>query len=208
MNWVNFWTDKSKSEDDKICIGRNYPNEILDQIGLDLVNILKPDSNKSILDVGGANGYFLRDIINNFSPKKACLIDASIYNVQSFKEWTINNNIKNSIGYVSILPEFPKLDEKFDIIMCGTTLGYLKSIDDVKISIKKMYDLLNNNGILLIFHHYDILSKEPNILTFDFNFFKDVSENIGFRSIEKLKVGPHYKNGCCGSNEISVILMK
>ena len=71
-----------------------------------------------------------------------------------------------------------------------------------------MYDFLTNDGQLLLFHHWDKKSNSNEVLTFDFQELADISNDIGFKHIERVTIGKNFGTGCCGINEISTILKK
>jgi phospholipid N-methyltransferase len=206
--WVKFWDSRAKHSDNKVANGRgSYPNDVYESIPLDIIKTLNVDSNSKILDVGGGNGHFLKTIYNNCSPLDVCLVDSSITHINSFNQWVSFNQIPNASSYNLLLPSPFKKDKTYNKIICGgTVLNYLGSLTEIYESIYNMFSILEPQGNLLIFHHHSLPQNDLTI--FNFDIIKEWGNKIGFSYIERVKIGLYHGNGCCGSNEISVLLTK
>ena len=207
--WVKYWDDRALHPTPKIAQGRgSHPDELYNNLHKDLILHLNIDNNSSILDVGGGIGHTLKQIIIETNPKKSHLIDSSQNGVNSFNLWVKNENIPNSKASVSKLPQFPPFKDKFNVIMCGSTLGYLNSFNEVEESIIKMYNLLDKNGKILLFHHTHIDSNFPSLILLNLKIVKDMCSKLNLKSIKEVKVGPYWGNSACGKFELSILLTK
>ena len=207
--WVSYWDERALNPNPKIAHGRgSYPDNVYYSIHKDIVDLLNIDNKSSILDIGGGIGYFLKQIINKCNPLYTHLIESSKNSVVSFNEWLNKNDISNSESSYYILPDMPKGLKKYNKIICGSTLGYLNSLEEVKISVEKMYNLLEDDGEILLFHHHNTKSPAKDILLFDLNICKNSFKSIGFKTIKEVKIGPYYGEGACGKYEFSVYLKK
>lgn len=205
VNWLEYWDQRGLSDVNKIANGRgSYPNEIYEEIYKDIINKLNINNLSSILDVGGGNGYFIKQIYKECKPKNTHLLEQSINHVNKFQSWINDNNITNIKVSQYILPSLPNNNEKYNKIMCGTTLGYLKDYTEIKECIKKMYNILEDNGDLLIFHHHQ--KSNDSVLTLNMEKILDLIKGMNFGSIIETSIGPFWGDGCCGKNEFSVLL--
>ena len=129
----------------------------------DLVEIpnfrkLIPDlNNKKVLDLGC--GYGENDIYCRKLGAKAVLgIDIS----EHMLKIAMNNNKDKGISYkLMAMEDIGKLEEKFDVVISSLAIHYVKNYDKL---IKDIYDLLNEDGILIfsIDHPLRIANKfEP-----------------------------------------------
>ncbi len=209
-DWIKHWNYISTKSSPKEANGRGgYTEDVFETIYKDIIKILNIDKNSTLLDVGGGTGYFLTQIINECNISNSYLIDSSVNSIEIYKKWVMDNNISNSKSIHSVLPDIT-IDKniKFNKIMCGTALGYLSSMEEVRESIQEMYNFLTDDGKLLLFHHWDKKSSYNEVLTFDYQDFLTISEDIGFKNIKRVVVGKSFGAGCCGTNEISVLLSK
>ncbi|PLX21778.1 hypothetical protein C0584_01595 [Candidatus Parcubacteria bacterium] len=120
-------------------------------------------NNKSVLDIGCGQGYFLTNIPE---AKKRVGID--------FSKKAIDNLIKKNIeGHVRTLPKI-NLWSKFDIISCFETLEHVKRW---KQTIDQAISHLEENGLLLISTPFeDSIQINEHVVYFDlsriYNFLK------------------------------------
>ena len=214
--WVKFWNDRSKyvEENVKYANGRgSCPDNVFNSIYKDIIKVLNIDHRSSLLDVGGGTGYFLQKIIKECSPVKTCLVDSSQNSIDSFNSWRDSNSIANSEAHKMTLPEFKIDNKRFNKIMCGTTLGYLNSWDEVIMSLQSMYDLLETDGDLLLFHHYtsDFESNawwKDEMILFNNSKMLEAVKKVGFLDFKEVSIGDYHGSGCCGESEFSVLLKK
>ena len=176
---------------------------LLKEIYKDIIKLLNINESSIVLDVGGGNGYFTKQIYKNCSPKKIHLLEQSLNHINKFQNWIDDSNITNIKASQYILPSLPNDSEKYNKIMCGTTLGYLKDYTEIEECIKKMYNILEDKGDMLIFHHHQ---NHDSVLTLNMSKILDLIQGLNFGSILEVSVGPFWGDGCCGKNEFSVLL--
>lgn len=213
-NRIEYWTDhwnKRATTPGKYSHGRgSFPEDVYNSIPIDIINLLEIKSNDTVADIGGATGDYSKYIIQTCNPKHLCLFDSSLNSIKHFQDWAKENNFQNVEAQHCILPEI-KSNIKFTKIIIGSVFQYLNSIEDIEKSLQNIYNLLEDNGQVLLFHHYDKEKWIPNewdLLLINYNELKHISENVGFKEVKRVKVGLYYGNNVCGDAELSVLLNK
>ena len=147
----DFYLKYKKMRDDKI-----NANELL-EIPV-MKRLLDNLNGKSIIDLGCGNGGMSRYFIES-GAQKVLAIDISINMLEEAK--SINN--LSAITYKNIaLENLDSIDEKFDIAYSSLAFHY---IEDYNKLIKDIYNLLNDDGILLFSQEHPIVTAP--ILTKD-----------------------------------------
>jgi len=220
--WIDYWEQRSekaginikspsKKEDYKFIHGRgSFPDDVYDSIAIDIVKYLDIKQKDLVADIGGASGDQSKYIIEHCNPKYLCLFDASINSVRLFQDWINKNNLNNVESKLCVLPEL-KTDTIFTKIIVGSVFQYLNSIIDLEDSIKLIYNSLEKNGKALFFHHYDkdnSYEEDWDLLLISFSELESISKKIGFKKIERVKVGLYHGDNACGKVELSVLLTK
>ena len=210
--WIGFWDNASSSNtNNKSIQGRgSFPDEIYYSIPNDIISTLDINSNDCIADIGGSTGDFSKYIIQKVNPTYLELFEASKYSLSIFKEWIEKNNLKNINASHCVLPEID-FKRKFNKVFVGSVFQYLNSLEDVELSIKKIYDALENNGKLLLFHHYDKDIWKPNewdLLLINYSEISEIGRKVGFKNIKRVKIGLYHGNNICGDSELSILLTK
>lgn len=126
---------------------------------LNLLQNIKFRENKTILDVGGGNGFFSNYIKEKYKFKNVYNIEINkLLSEESKKKYkktiiTINQNILNL-----------NFDNKVDVIIFFNSFGYLRE-EEYKKLFYKLKSFLNNDGIILINKHWkDTKKSYTNIL--------------------------------------------
>lgn len=126
----------------------NY-NELVEQPAIK--SLLPHLKNKKILDLGCGYGDNCKEFINN-GAQKAVGIDISEKMLKEAKE----KNQHHGIDYYNMdMQDINKLSEKFDIIFSSLAFHY---IEDFGSLLKKINNLLNNDGILLFSQEHPIIT--------------------------------------------------
>ena len=150
-----------------------------------LINNFSQYQKKKILDVGSGAGFFLKEIKKKWPKANLYALEPSSIMAKKCKEHNIS-------VYESTIENF-KTNKKFDVI---TSFELLEHVFDPYIFLKKIYDILNKNGILyfttLSGKGFDIqLLKENSnsiyppyhINFFNINSLKIILKKIGFKKI-------------------------
>lgn len=113
----------------------------------DMLNILKNKINKNfngiILDIGCAQGVFLKHFKKYFKKSKLEGIDTSSELINRCKKLKILDSKFYS-------KDFLNLKKKYEIVIAAGILGYY---DDFKKPLKKMISLTKKRGTLIVFSH-------------------------------------------------------
>ena len=96
--------------------------------------------NKSVLDVGCGEGFFLASIANQFETEKLCGIDTSIAET-SFQHPKIKFIQKNIVDF--------KLEEKFDVVISDQVWEHIAPAD-IPEFINSLKNALNENSTLIL----------------------------------------------------------
>jgi ubiquinone/menaquinone biosynthesis C-methylase UbiE len=98
--------------------------------------------NKKILDLGCGNGTMSKYFIDN-GAYSVLAIDISTNMINEAKEKNSNEKITYK---VCSMEDISKIKDKFDLVYSSLAFHYIEDFDKL---IKEIYNLLNNNGILL-----------------------------------------------------------
>ena len=124
----------------------NY-NELVEQPAIK--SLLPKLKNKKILDLGCGYGDNCLEFINN-DAEKVIGIDISEKMLKEAKEKNQNDRIE----YHNIdMQDIDKISEKFDIVFSSLAFHY---IEDFKLLLKKINNLLNEDGVLLFSQEHPI----------------------------------------------------
>ena len=106
-----------------------------------LFDLLDDYDGKSILDLGCGIGVFSKDL--SLKASKVMGIDISSKCIEYAKK---HNNASN-INYICMdINEIGKIEDKFDIIFSDMVFNYIEDYDKL---LTNIYNLLNNNGIVV-----------------------------------------------------------
>jgi SAM-dependent methyltransferase len=126
-----------------------YPQEIYNLIS----KFKKFDSNSMILEIGAGNGIASQEIYNNWQSKMVLIEPGE--NLCKL----LHNRFKNNkdIKVENIFFEVYENENLFDAIISATAFHWL----DLSIKYKKSYDLLKNDGLLILYwNNYGIKGNE------------------------------------------------
>jgi len=206
--WIGYWNSGSSN---KAIHGRgSYPDEVYNSIAKDVTFYLDITPTDSVADIGGGTGDQSKYIIQECNPSYLEMFEANEYALNIFTEWIQNNNLLNIKSTYCILPDI-NFKKRFTKVFIGGVLMYMNSLNDIELIMKKIYDSLEDNGKLLMFHNYDKETWVPNewdLFLISYDEFENISKKIGFKSIKRVKIGLHHGNDCIGNSELSVLLTK
>lgn len=151
-----------------------------------IIDITINYKNSSIMEYGCATGLIGFNLQNKF--RKITLIDSEEEMIKVVKKKIESNNIKNVFPINLNLMNENYNGEKFDVIYTSLTLHHIL---DVKSIIEKFYNLLNENGILIIFE----LDEDDGLFHMDSKNFRghngfkhqyleDILSSVDFKNIE------------------------
>jgi 2-polyprenyl-3-methyl-5-hydroxy-6-metoxy-1,4-benzoquinol methylase len=128
---------------EQYLVTRNNPESYNNLIEQPLMKSLLPDlKSKTVLDMGCGFGSNCMDFIEK-GASKVVGIDIS----ENMIKLAMNQNMNKNIQYIRMnMEQIDSLKIKFDFIYSSLAIHY---IADFVSLIKKIYDLLNNNGVLL-----------------------------------------------------------
>lgn len=113
-----------------------------------IISILRQyiHNKQSILDIGCGAGTISLYLASTYNKSKVTGIDISSIAIaacqESAKRLQLNNIIYRQMDFPTKIPK-----EKYDIIVC---LEVIEHLEDDYLVIKKMYELLNDNGIIIL----------------------------------------------------------
>ena len=161
---------------------KNYKKLIHDHKITNLINSTSIKAN-SILEIGSANGFQLKQYADILKSKKNYGIDLSkkaiISGKKTFKDIKFFNYSSLEIG---------KLKQKFDLIICGFFLYQLDRSEIFK-QFDLIYKTLNKNGYLIIydfdplFKHSNKNKHSKNIISYKSNYINFLEESGVFKNI-------------------------
>lgn len=109
--------------------------------------------NGKVLDIGCAQGTFLKYFQINFPNTVVSGVDTSRELIAKSKKI----NIKNSTFYVK---NFFNVNEKYDLVFASGVLGYY---DDQINTLNKIISLTKRNGKIFIFSHFNTLNIDTRV---------------------------------------------
>jgi trans-aconitate methyltransferase len=109
--------------------------------------------NGEVLDIGCAQGIFLKYFQKKFPNSKVTGVDTSRELIVKSKK--INNN--NSTFHVK---DFFKIKKKYDLVFASGVLGYY---DDQINTLNKIISLTKRNGKIFIFSHFNTLNVDTRV---------------------------------------------
>lgn len=113
-----------------------------------IINMIKKDNIKSILEIGCGTGILTIKLLKKFKDIKLTLIDISEDMLQENKKNLIKEGIDiKNIDFICCDAEAYNSDEKFDLIISNAAFQWFNSF---KGGVEKYVNLLNNNGQLLV----------------------------------------------------------
>ncbi|MFV7789679.1 class I SAM-dependent methyltransferase [Aliarcobacter lanthieri] len=122
---------------------------LISPIALNIIKNLKEfNSFKTMLDLGCASGIIGLELTKNHPTLKTILFDyEEVTNIakEHIKEYELENRVSVLSGDI----EKNDIGKNYDLILCSNIFYFLK---DKKEVIKKIYDALNPNGILVSCH--------------------------------------------------------
>ena len=122
-----------------------------------LLNILikkyQKNFNGTVLDIGCAQGIFLKHFKKNFPNSEVFGVDTSKELIAKSKKININN----STFYTK---DFFNINEKYDLVFASGVLGYY---DDQLNTINKIISLTKRKGKIFIFSHFNTFNIDTRI---------------------------------------------
>lgn len=158
-----------------------------------IFDLVENGKNLTVMEYGCATGLLSFNLKDNF--KKITLIDNEIEMIKIVQKKIKDNNIDNIFPLNIDLISENYTEEKFDVIYTSLTLHHILNTKDI---IKKFYELLNKNGILIIidldkedgtFHINSPSFKGHN--GFEHSYINNIMNELGFKDI---KIESFYKD--------------
>lgn len=119
-----------------------------------ILNLMKKQIEKSIkkdntwfLDAGCGEGRLLPEFEKYFD--NILLIEPDKYRLKIAKQLVNKLEISNKVKYKTLTIESMSSNQKYDVILCSHILQHVHT-DNLKIILKKLYELLNKDGLLFI----------------------------------------------------------
>lgn len=109
-------------------------------------NVVK---NKSILDIGCSNGELIYNLVRKFNSNKITGYDINSKLLKLCKKKIVHENVHFKKFDIS---KNNKVNEKFDIIIMS---GVISIFDDCEKIFNNLIRLLNKNGTIYIFNHFN-----------------------------------------------------
>lgn len=155
-------------------------------VAQEIINSIEIDKKYSAMEFGCGTGLVSFNIYDKF--KKVTLIDSSKGMIDVLNSKIKEHKIDNMFGKHLDLCNGDSMDESFDVIYTSMALHHIEDIKDI---VKKLYELLNDDGYLCIvdlneedgsFHgdHHDFHGHNG----FKQEKLKKVLEDAGFRKVE------------------------
>lgn len=172
-NRAKYWDTQKREQRAKIL-----SNKIIELVG--------EQKNASVMDYGCATGLLSFYLKDNF--KKITLLDNELEMIKIIENKIKESNTSNLFPYNIDLTIKDFKNEKFDIIYTALTLHHILNTKKI---IKKFYNLLNENGYLIIID----LDKEdgtfhinsPNFKGyngFEHSYIQKIMKEVGFKNIK------------------------
>lgn len=131
----------------KIREGEHNYNNLIEQPAIK--SLLPSIQNKKIVDLGCGYGGNCKEFVLE-GAKKVTGIDIS----EKMLEVAINENFDEKIEYINLdMQEINVLQDKYDLVFSSLAFHYVK---DFQLLIKKIYNLLNKDGVLLFSQEHPI----------------------------------------------------
>ncbi|MBA7574532.1 2-methoxy-6-polyprenyl-1,4-benzoquinol methylase, mitochondrial [subsurface metagenome] len=155
--------------DQKYGVPRNASSYKYARVKGKILDMLKPQTGDSILDLGCGNGYFIIQMFKKFSTTVKQLnyigLDVSEHNVMNFLKKVERekiNNVDMFIGRAEMLPF------KSDSIKWITSSEALEHIEDKELALKEVYRILAPGGTFLFSTPSEQAIRNWNIILFPF----------------------------------------
>lgn len=131
----------------KIREGEHNYNNLIEQPAIK--SLLPSIQNKKIVDLGCGYGGNCKEFVLE-GAKKVTGIDIS----EKMLEVAINENFDEKIEYINLdMQEINILQDKYDLVFSSLAFHYVKDFQPL---IKKIYNLLNKDGVLLFSQEHPI----------------------------------------------------
>jgi ubiquinone/menaquinone biosynthesis C-methylase UbiE len=173
-----------KGEDGKI-VGEEM-NKANKHICLNSYKVLNPNNDDSILEIGMANGFFVKDLMSMNNNLKYVGIDFSKTMVNEAIK--INQKLMSTKKVSFIDGSIEKLPFKDDSFECITTTNTIYFWPNLAKNTEEIYRALKPNGKLLIGYRSKEFMDKIELSKYGFNKFesndiKKLLEKVGFRNI-------------------------
>ena len=178
-----------KGEDGKkVAEQMNKSNK---HICLNSYKVLNPNNDDSILEIGMANGFFVKDLMSMNNNLRYVGIDFSKTMVNEAIKLNQNLISNKKVSFIDgSLEEIPFKDNSFECITTTNTIYFWPNLGK---NTEEIYRVLKPNGKLLIGYRSKELMDKIEHSKYGFNKFesndiKKLLEKVGFRNIRTKKI--------------------
>jgi protein-L-isoaspartate O-methyltransferase len=161
MDWLNLWQTKATAPDFLTQTGRGNSFDFAKFLlyMTDVNNALQLTKTDNLLDIGGATGYitlWLSAFVNSVT-----MFDYS--NKMIDKAIELTTGCPNVTVFQDDILTMAKVQRTFNKVLVGSILQYLANMDEVRIALQNIYNVMSPGGRCLLTHNPDASKKESHI---------------------------------------------